>query len=702
MQRSPNPTMTPEQPTVQLLQQKPHPSILNRVLRRIILRPSIWVAIITTLAYWDTRALHGTFVYDDAGSIINNVVVNGQVPWTDAFTRDFWGTLMSLPQSHKSFRPVTSLSFKLNWLYAEQKIDQTPPGTKTDPKYIQTYTFHLVNVLLHAMVTALVTEASAYVFIPPTARQQLPIEDGDSYLIAQLITGLVFGLHPVHVEAVTNITSRGEMLMSLFFLSAFLVYVNYIPRSVEPTKNVLVACQTYICLYVLPCLFLTLSVFSKEQGATTLIALIIYDFIQNHVSVVDYIKNAILYYRTNQECGSTLPTPSMLFLNRALILAMQNAAVALWRYYLNGATQPDFVSDQNPAGMAKDRFTRVFSVSWVYCLYIWDSIYPVNLGPDWSGKSIDLIESFHDRRIIGVLLLWTFAVVCVYSLIFGIQPSAVDQPVSKNLLETRRILLISFFGFLCCPFLLSSNLLVVVGLMKADRVIYLPLMGFALLEALLVKKIFFPQVPMDDSKSTGSTRKGSTRRDLGYLLVLLQLTCFSAKLHERNVAWSHSLNLWTAAFMVNSRSHHTRYNCGYELSLKQRYAEAEYVLRPIGNPRVDGPTNTFVYAMVLYNLQRCDEAQPLLDEAFLVIEENRRTGGPRNVESNLIRTKSNLLVAQAFCTSEIQKSAQTFFNAVQIDPTNDYAVDQANKMVQQLEQWKITQQQQSRHGSARK
>ena len=44
----------------------------------------------------------------------------------------------------------------------------------------------------------------------------------------------------------------------------------------------------------------------------------------------------------------------------------------------------------------------------------------------------------------------------------------------------------AFLGFLFAPFLLSSNILVVVGLMKADRVIYLPLMGFCLLEALVL------------------------------------------------------------------------------------------------------------------------------------------------------------------------------------------------------------------------
>ena len=42
-----------------------------------------------------------------------------------------------------------------------------------------------------------------------------------------------------------------------------------------------------------------------------------------------------------------------------------------------------------------------------------------------------------------------------------------------------------------------------------------------------------------------------------------------------------------SAYAINPRSYHTMYNYGYELSLKQRYAEAEQVMRPIGSARVD-------------------------------------------------------------------------------------------------------------------
>jgi hypothetical protein len=527
-----------------------------------------------------------------------------------------------------------------------------------------TYGFHLVNVGLHGVASALVTEASAFVFDGGT-------EDD---VAAQFITGFIFGLHPVHAEAVSNITSRGELIMSLFFLLAFLTYAGHVPTEKRPAPTLI---QSIIYLYVLPWLFMTLSLFSKEQGATALASLVTYDFVTNHSSVREFL--ASLQKRDARAIS---------FLWRTFVLFLETLAVCGWRYWLNGETSPDFIFDQNPAGFSEDRFTRVFSVCWVYCLYVWDALYPKYLCPDWSGVSIDLITESSDKRIVWVLLIWTFAAGCVFSLVMG--PSKRSSRLAK---DTRRVVLLAFFAFSFVPFLLSSNLIVVVGLMKADRVIYLPLIGFCLLEALLVKNIFC---------SCSSSKTFSAGRIAlywtGHLLVLLQLMLFAMKLHERNVAWSNSLDLWMSAYQINNRSHHTMYNCGYELSLKQRYKEAEQVLRPIGDPRVEGPSNTFVYAMVLFNLDRCEEALVYIDEAMVVLKENEARGGPRNTASSIARTKSNLLVAQAFCTTDIATAGQKMYKAVETDPTNQYAIEQASAMMKRVEDMKKLQGQRMKLG----
>jgi len=622
------------------------------------------------VAYWEKTALRGAFVYDDAGSVRKNVIVTGVVPLQEIVTRDFWGTPLSEPGSHKSFRPVTTLTFRWNWILAE--------ALGTNETADHTYGFHVANVALHGVVCGLVTEAAAFVFEGPTA----------SDVIAQLITGFLFALHPVHAEAVSNITSRGELLMSLFSLLAFLSFASHLPGKTTkvPTAG-LGRLRSIFFLYIFPWFCMTLSLFSKEQGGTTLISLVVFDFLQNHSSVVNYLKTVLAW-----------DAPSIAFLRRTTILAIQTLVMCGLRYWLNGETSPDFITDQNPAGFAEDRFTRVFSTSWVYCLYIWDALYPRYLCPDWSGVSIPLLEGWRDARVPYVLAMWTFAAAAAGSFVVG-----APETTAPRYLEMRRITLMAFFAFLCSPFLLSSNLLVVVGLMKADRVIYLPLTGFCLIEALLVKTLFFSHDSLDSPKSENHSTSGKIKvgRNLplgGHLLVMTQLLLFAAKLHERNVAWSDSLSLWGTAYQVNPISRHTIYNYGYELSLRQRYEEAEEVLRPIADPHVEGPSNTMVYSMVLFNLQRCPEANKFLDDAFEVLEERRESGGTRYTPSGIARLESNMLVARAYCADDIAQTGKIMYNAVQTDPSNDYAVQSAMSVLKKVESSNMLQKQRMRMG----
>jgi len=52
---------------------------------------------------------------------------------------DFWGTPLRHSGSHKSYRPLTVLTFRLNYLLSG----------------LEPFSYHLVNVTLHAAVTAL-------------------------------------------------------------------------------------------------------------------------------------------------------------------------------------------------------------------------------------------------------------------------------------------------------------------------------------------------------------------------------------------------------------------------------------------------------------------------------------------------------------------------------------------------------------------
>ena len=67
-------------------------------------------SLIAVLCY--LNSLNGDFVHDDVYAIKNNQDVTGKKPLLDLFSNDFWGRPMTSFKSHKSYRPITVLSFR--------------------------------------------------------------------------------------------------------------------------------------------------------------------------------------------------------------------------------------------------------------------------------------------------------------------------------------------------------------------------------------------------------------------------------------------------------------------------------------------------------------------------------------------------------------------------------------------------------------
>eukprot|EP00656_Telonema_subtile_P015722 TRINITY_DN18272_c0_g1_i1.p1 TRINITY_DN18272_c0_g1~~TRINITY_DN18272_c0_g1_i1.p1 ORF type:complete len:217 (+),score=39.16 TRINITY_DN18272_c0_g1_i1:92-742(+) len=183
------------------------------------------------------ETLSGPFLYDDRGTVKVNPVVSepDTTPWTDALHRDFWGQPMRDSDSHKSFRPVTTLTYRLNSVYFGMQ---------------DTTSFHVVNVLLHGITSGVTVFASNALL---------------QNSLGSTLVGLLFATHPVHSEAVSNITGRAELLCALFYLLGFLVYVHGAHHRMFPIRA---------AAFVLMLACTALSMFSKEQGIMLPLSLI--------------------------------------------------------------------------------------------------------------------------------------------------------------------------------------------------------------------------------------------------------------------------------------------------------------------------------------------------------------------------------------------------------------------------------------------
>ena len=133
--------------------------------------------------------------------------------------------------------------------------------------------YHLVNVLLHALVSGLVTITANRLF---------------GRFLPTFLAGLLFALHPVHTEAVAGIVGRADVGACLFFLLSFNCYVTYcINRDLYPERNRAV----YLWLSAVCAAG---SMLTKEQGITVLGVNVVFDILhQGQTLKWDHLEKVI-------------------------------------------------------------------------------------------------------------------------------------------------------------------------------------------------------------------------------------------------------------------------------------------------------------------------------------------------------------------------------------------------------------------------
>lgn len=181
---------------------------------------------------------------------MTNSDLHADSPWSDLLVNDFWGTPLHHSGSHKSYRPICVATFRLNYLFGE----------------LEPFGYHLVNVILHGIVSVIFYYFTKYIF-------------GDR-TVPRITATLLFIVHPIHTEAVAGVVGRAEILACLFFLLSLITYFN----SVSSVRAV----NSQFSWSWLTCsmLLAVLSLFSKEQGLTVLGMCVIIDvFIISRVKV---------------------------------------------------------------------------------------------------------------------------------------------------------------------------------------------------------------------------------------------------------------------------------------------------------------------------------------------------------------------------------------------------------------------------------
>ena len=315
------------------------------------------------------------------------------------------------------YRPLATLSYLFN--YAILGNGSRPAG------------YHWINFLLHAANVLLVFALM---------RRLL-----GGFRVPLFIAGL-WAVHPALTESVTNIVGRADLLAGMAVLGGFLMYL----KSSDTTGKRRIGWLAGLAGAT------AVGAFSKESAVVLPGVIILYE-------LTLHSPGRSVEERTGERPIANRPRvsnpPHMVSVVVGCLATILPIAAMLWQRSLVLAAAPpaEFPFVDNPITGADFWIGRMTAIK-VLARYLWLTIWPVKLSADYSYSEIPLVR--------GSVADWTawIAVAVVLCL------------VALAWRRNRLVFFFACFGFL--NLLPAANLLFPIGTIMAERLLYLPLVGW--------------------------------------------------------------------------------------------------------------------------------------------------------------------------------------------------------------------------------
>jgi tetratricopeptide (TPR) repeat protein len=348
--------------------------------------------------------------------------------------------------------------------------------------------YHVVNVVLHTTATLLLF-LLALGFLGSST--------------GAFVAAAIFAVHPVHTEAVTSIVGRAELLAALFFLLGFWFSRRQGLSLLRPSRGPCAISARALAMWGGAALFYFLGLLAKETAVTLPALLLVYD----------------LTYREDASHSPDKRKPGELSKTSLMLLRYAGLGIVLLIY---SALRSNITVGRNMwigfKGISAD--ARVLTASRVLMEYLALLTFPRTLSADYWKPEVAIAHSPAEPLVLLSLLVW---------LALGIIAFVAWRRRARPLFLAQ-----AWFFITILP---VSNLLLAIGVGKAERILYLPSAGFCLflgsLYGLAEKKV---------------------RKEWLLLPLLPILFLFAVRTYSRNADWKDNFTLALATLKVSPTS----------------------------------------------------------------------------------------------------------------------------------------------------